>query len=195
MKEIKLVVPEEKAQEFAKDVAALLDKHDVKLENQEAPICLLPITERVKTFEDACKVANYDIDTFNENAEGWEPDIVAYMKLRIIAAALNEGWKPQFADDEYRWLPFFRYYTAEEIAEMTDERKEELGLVGARAHRGTRSGLGCVNSLHAWSNTHAGYASRLVCKSKELADYFGHQFKDIWKVYVGKWHELPPHRN
>ena len=56
------------------------------------------ITERIKTFEDACNelgiehpfVRSYNL-WMNYGAYN-QPDVDAYLKLRIIAAALNEGW-------------------------------------------------------------------------------------------------------
>ena len=70
------------------------------------------IMERVKTFEDALNelgdkhplVLQYRFNFNNEG--GWTDDMYArefeaYLKLRIITAALNEGWTPQFTEDEY----------------------------------------------------------------------------------------------
>ena len=83
-----------------------------------------PITERVKTFEDACRELGEDhpVVLAYQNTNLRDPevaeenrDILAYMKLRIIAAALNEGWKPQFTEDEWRWYPWFTLWTEEEL--------------------------------------------------------------------------------
>ena len=57
------------------------------------------IKERIKTFEDACDelgnehpfVKSYE--KYVNTASGEEADVIAYLKLRIIAAALNEGWE------------------------------------------------------------------------------------------------------
>lgn len=76
------------------------------------------VTERIKTFEDACAelgdkhpfVIQYKklYDCFlNDTAMNNSHDIIAFLKLRIITAALNEGWEPQFTDDEYRYYPWF----------------------------------------------------------------------------------------
>ena len=59
------------------------------------------IMERVKTFEDACRELGED-HPFVSAYTAWikheefddQEDILAYMKLRIICAALNEGWEP-----------------------------------------------------------------------------------------------------
>ena len=94
-----------------------------------------PVTERIKTFEDACaELGEYHpcVAAWNEynnttmacesNTEA--ADITAYIKLRIICAALNEGWKPQFVKDEYRWYPWFNLYTQEEIDNKDDDWKQ-----------------------------------------------------------------------
>lgn len=166
---------------------------------EEQEIDNLPITERVKTFEDACQILGENhpsVIAFNAfekdvlaavGAEDAE-DIVSYLKLRIIAEALNEGWKPKFTEDEYRWYPWFYLYTQEEIDDMTEERKKELSLLlwGGNAYHGSYCGLGCVNSGVAFSYSTAIYGSRLAVKSEELAKFFGRQFIEIWASYVFK---------
>jgi hypothetical protein len=59
------------------------------------------ITERVKTFEDACEVLGLNPENLPivENLpEKDRQSIVAYYKLTVIVRALNEGWKPDFSD-------------------------------------------------------------------------------------------------
>ena len=57
-----------------------------------------PVTERIKTFEDACKELGEEHPLVKE-WNCWQgccsADLAAYLKLRIICAALNEGWEPQ----------------------------------------------------------------------------------------------------
>ena len=59
-----------------------------------------PVTERIKTFEDACNelgeenvlVQAYRTAEFNTSGNQSDvSDVVAYLKLRVIAEALNEG--------------------------------------------------------------------------------------------------------
>lgn len=83
-------------------------------------------------------------------------DFIAFLKLRIIAAALNEGWEPTFDKDEERWYPWFKI--------------KQGGLVCAYAY--------CTGSLSG-----VNYGVRLVFKSKELAEYAGKQFTDIYKDF------------
>ena len=190
MKQIMLNVPDDVAQDFGEKVKGLLSEFDIEADNDGVLDCLLPITERVKTVEDALRVLgtpDEEIKDFFKPFEKLGKDVVAYMKLRVITEALNEGWKPKFTDDEYRWFPWFRYYTKEEIEEMTEEKKQKLGLVGAAAGAGSRGGLACVYSSSGWSYSSASVGSRLAYKSEALADYSGKQFKDIWVDYVGKF--------
>ena len=70
------------------------------------------VTERIKTFADACCELGFDhplvkaYDNYMSLAHKLNKDdydVVAYLKLRIITEALNEGWKPQFTKGERRW--------------------------------------------------------------------------------------------
>ena len=86
-----------------------------------------PITERIKTFEDACDelgeenvfVQAYRTAEFNTSGNQNDvSDVVAYLKLRVIAEALNEGWQPKFTKEEYLHYTWFYLYTQEEIGKM-----------------------------------------------------------------------------
>ena len=94
------------------------------------------VTERIKTFDDAYKalgenhpyVVQYDkiFECLVDEEEEMPKDIMAYTKLRIIAAALNEGWEPQFTEGEWRYFPWFYLYTQKEIDEMDEEEKSRV---------------------------------------------------------------------
>lgn len=151
-----------------------------------------PVTERIKTFEDAMKATGMTIP-LSENQLSYLPkDVVAYMKLRIIAAALNELHEttleefPKFTTDEYRYYPWFYLYTQEEIDEMDEEKKKSLWLFGGGSCDGAYCGLAAAYSDAAWSNSDADVSARLAVKTEELAVYFGKQFRDIWAEYVFK---------
>ena len=139
------------------------------------------VKERIKTFEDACKeLGNANPLVFEYNkAVGISNNVKAYLQLRIICAALNEGWEPKFTTDEYR------YYPKEEIDDMNEEDK---GRVGCRYNYSANVNGGLVvafaNNVSSYANTL--YASRLVFKSGELAEYAGKQFADIWDDFVFK---------
>lgn len=148
-----------------------------------------PVTERIKTFEDACKELGNDhpMVLAYQNTNLRDPDvaednrdIIAYLKLRIITAALNEGWEPQFTQDEWRWFPWFILWTEEELEEMSDEWKEEHSLIDFDDFKGEWAGFAFADSYYAPSYTLASIGSRLCYQSEALADYSGRQFADLW---------------
>lgn len=149
------------------------------------------VTERIKTFEDACKelgenhpfVKAYD-EVYNR-VETVGLDFHAYLKLRIIAAALNEGWEPQFTEDEWRYFPWFYLYTQKEIDEMDEEEKHRV-VFRSVSYAVADGGVACAHSSSDSSNTYANIGSRLAFKTRELAEYAGKQFIDIWADYVFK---------
>lgn len=115
------------------------------------------ITDRVKSFEDACQVLG--ISTNVPEVKGLprkhQKAIIANYKLIVIAEALNEGWKPNWQDsDEYKYYPWF---------DMSNP-----------------AGVGCSNAHAAASYTYASFGSRLCLKNRELAIYFGQTFTDLF---------------
>lgn len=115
------------------------------------------ITDRVKSFEDACQVLG--ISTNVPEVKGLprkhQKAIIANYKLIIIAEALNEGWKPNWQDsDEYKYYPWF---------DMSNP-----------------AGVGYSRTIYAASCTAADVGSRLCLKNRELAIYFGQTFTDLF---------------
>lgn len=116
------------------------------------------IMERVKTFEDACDVHGLDeVKLDIVGIDNHSKSIQAYAKLSIISEVLNEGWKPDWSNtNEYKYVPWF-------------EHKSGLGL--------------SYDDCDGWySSTDVG--SRLCFKSRELAEYAGKQFEDIYRDYL-----------
>ena len=158
------------------------------------------ITERIKTIYDAVnelaqRAGNGDceakrlIDEYNcLNSEKTSTDLLAYLKLRIITAALNEGWEPQFKEEEVRWFPYFVLWSKDEIDNMSDEDKDnrELLLWGGCAHDGARCGSSFSYSSYGWTNANAAVGSRLALKTEALATYAGRQFASVYaRFYIG----------
>lgn len=115
------------------------------------------ITDRVKSFEDACQVLG--ISTNVPEVKGLprkhQKAIIANYKLIIIAEALNEGWKPNWQDsDEYKYYPWF---------DMSNP-----------------AGVGFSSTHTAASAATANIGSRLCLKNRELAIYFGQTFTDLF---------------
>lgn len=189
MKSLSLNVPDEQAQAFAKELATLMKKHGVEVENKEALDAMRPITERVKTFEDAMAVLgeNHPLviqykeiyDNFLEEGGDGVKDIVAYIKLRIIVAVLNEGWQPTFSDDEYRYYPWFVFYTKEELDAMDEEERSRV-LGRSYYYAGAGAGVAYSYSNNASSVSSTGRGGRLCFKNRELAEYAGQQFLAIY---------------
>ena len=146
-----------------------------------------PITERVKTFEDACRELGEDnhlveqYRVIDENADFISDghDIFTYLKLRIIAAALNEGWKPQFTEDEERW--WFTLWTEKELSEKSDEWKADRHIISTGDYsRDWAAGFAFSTSFDAPSGSGAVFDSHLCFKSEALATYCGQQFIKLW---------------
>lgn len=188
-KTIQIEVPADKKAEWqevgGKTVLVMVDEKDNR-----------PVTERIKTFEDACNelgedhpmVSVYDALVTRANgeqslAEWMGKDVVAFLKLRIITEALNEGWHPKFTEDEYRYYPWFYIYTKEEYDNFSEEEKRRC--VGrAYSNANANGGLVCANASLASSNSYTYYGARLAFSNRDLAEYAGKQFIDIWADFV-----------
>lgn len=146
------------------------------------------ITKRIKTFDDALAalpaehpmVRNWTAMRGLEDK--FSPNLAAYAKLCIIAAALNEDWELHWGSDQVYYYPWFYIYSKVEVETMMQDRKDELVLLGGHADPGSSCGLGYVYSFLAWSNANIG--SRLAFRSKELAIYCAEQFIEIWAQYL-----------
>lgn len=183
---IKIAVPAGKKAEWVDGFLKLVDNEEAKEKK--------PVTERVKTFDDACKELGIDAEAIQQQ---WQDagitmlDEVAYQKLRIITAALNEGWEPEFKKDEYRYYPYCILYTKAEIEQKDDEWKDEYNLQlwigGGTSNYGALCGLAFASSYRAWSVAYASLSARLAHKTEELAIYSGKQFTELWaNYYTGK---------
>ena len=110
-----------------------------------------PITDRVKTYEDALEVLGRK--HFDEN--NLFPREIARRKLEIIIEALNEGWKPNLNNNqEYKWYCYFNWSSA---------------------------GLGFSSSFISPATAAAYFGIRLILKNKKLANYIGQEFKYLYK--------------
>lgn len=188
-KTIQIEVPADKKAEWqevgGKTVLVMVDEKDNR-----------PVTERIKTFEDACNelgedhpmVSVYDALVTRANgeqslAEWMGKDVVAFLKLRIITEALNEGWHPKFTEDEYRYYPWFYFYTKEEYDKFSEEKKRRcVGRADDNAH--AVGGLVYADSNDASSGSFANVGVRLAFSNRDLAEYAGKQFIDIWADFV-----------
>lgn len=121
------------------------------------------VTERVKTYLDAChELGREPLDEKKLLELGLTEHDIAYQKLTLIIEALNEGWKADVCDANVRrWYPWF----------------EPNGSPSSFAFLGSA----CANAF-----ANAGSGSRLCYKTRELAEYSAKQFIDIWKyIQIG----------
>lgn len=128
------------------------------------------ITNSVKSYADACKVLG--IEPMGEDsmkAQGFRPDEIARRQLETIAEALNEGWKPNWADtDEYKYYPYF-------YIEVSKVQTED-----GYAANGAAAGLSDAITIGAASNALAYIGSRLCFHDRETARYAGRTFTDLY---------------
>ena len=142
------------------------------------------IKDKVKTFEDAVAILGEEhplvaqfrvIESSFKEADN-NLHLFAYARLVIIAEALNEDWEPKFDSSMYRYYPWFYLYTKVEYEELDEDKRKECRVVGWSPH-------------YAFANNAASYlgashGSRLAFKTKELAEYCGKQFIDIWEKFL-----------
>ena len=119
----------------------------------------IPVTERIKTYEDACR--ELDIPLTPERCKGMTEDEAAYYSLKVIAKALNEGWEPDWSNiNQKKWSPWFK---------VTDTNP---------------AGLSYSLTIHTVSYTIATIGSRLCFKTSALAKYAGTQFIQLYEKYL-----------
>ena len=182
MKEVTIPIPDGKRAEWINGVLTLVD--EPKVDNR-------PVTERIKTLADAMEAlgqGNTLVEEYiavRDKLHTDTGDLIAYLKLRIIVAALNEGWEPKFEKGEYRYYPWFYIYTKEEYDELDDETKGRCVLRSGNHTYANYGFVFCYAAVDA-SHSYANYGSRLVFRTRELAAYAGRQFTEEWADFLFK---------
>lgn len=116
------------------------------------------IKELIKTFDDVLKHHNITLTEWSHRINNLLPDEVAYIQLKLIAQALNEGWTPDWTNsNDSKYYPWFDMGSASDV------------------------GVSCSNYVF-WNSVSIG-GSRLCFKSRELAKYAGNQFIELYKAY------------
>lgn len=172
-KKLEIEIPEGKTAVWRNGILTLIDEPEKD------------VRKRIKTFEDACHEIGIDAEAWNRDkiSLGLEPDVLAFLKLRIIVKALNEGWEPRFTEDECRYYPWFILYTGEEYNKLDEEEKSRVVY---RSYNYAPA-LGGVSYAYAYGGSsfaNAYIGVRLAFKTSELAAYCGRQFLDIWADFV-----------
>lgn len=172
-KKLEIEIPEGKTAVWRNGVLTLIDEPEKE------------VRERIKTFEDACREIGIDAEAWNRDkiSLGLEPDVLAFLKLRIIVKALNEGWEPRFTEDECRYYPWFILYTGEEYNKLDEEEKSRV-VCRSYNYAFALGGVSYAYAYYGSSFTLANIGVRLAFKTSELAAYCGRQFLDIWADFV-----------
>jgi hypothetical protein len=116
----------------------------------------MKITEKVKSFEEACTLTGENAS--DEKFSSGTTDEIAYKKIKVIARALNDGWVADWKNTSQRkYYPWFWVNTA-------------------------GSGLSYDDYGYACTATDVG--SRLCFKTSELAEYAGKQFEGLYNEFL-----------
>lgn len=149
------------------------------------------IMERVKTFEDACAILGENHTLVKEywgvvyNNIVITKNLIAYLKLRIICEALNEGWKHTNSDGECRYYPWFYIYNQNEYEKLNKDEKKKCSIVGRSSYDAYAfGGVVCSSAHFSTSFSYSYHGSMIVFKTRELAEYCEKQFIDIWADYL-----------
>ncbi|MGQ0738388.1 MAG: hypothetical protein ACT4OJ_04945 [Bacteroidota bacterium] len=107
--------------------------------------------ERIKSFDEACKQLGIDPATVCNDQD--TKDEAAYKRLKVVAKVLNNGWEPNWKDsNEWKYYPWFDLSSG--------------------------SGLSYYDFVGRYSASSVG--SRLCFQTRELAEYAGNQFIDLY---------------
>src|SRR5690606_27255140 len=62
------------------------------------------IKERIQTFDDVLQLNGIDADELKSTFEGLTTDEVAYIQVKLIVKAYNQGWTPNWSDSsDYKY--------------------------------------------------------------------------------------------
>lgn len=139
-----------------------------------------PVTDRIKTFEDACAAIGIAPEQFEEQYGEAPAHLQAYLKLDIICQALNEGWEPEFTEGEWRWYPWHFLWTEDELSSKDEDWKRSNALIPTGDYVTEYAGFACAYSVYATSGAAANFGFRLCLKNEVLSDYCGRQFIRLW---------------
>jgi hypothetical protein len=156
-----------------------------------------PVTERIRTMTDVLEelgsdhplVTQYRHWLDNTDPEQRDEYTATFLQLRMVCAAINEGWLPTFEPGEFRYWPYLWLYKDKKSAERYKSPGEEIFeipsavracLLGGIAADGAYAGLAFVNSSNAPGIASVHVGSRLCFLSSELALYAGKTFIDLW---------------
>ena len=145
------------------------------------------ITQRIKTFADCVEALGENNPLVKACCNVGKGDVTlkAFCMLRVIVAALNEGWQPTYAEGERRWYPWFKVLTNKEYNSLSKEQQSRVVCRvyhNSYAHGGFAFAFAFANFSSA--NAVTIYGSRLAFKSEQLAEYAATQFGEVWADFL-----------
>lgn len=119
----------------------------------------------IKTFDDACKALGYNntLPDFSTAPEKHKKAFSAHYQLVIIAEAINEGWQPDWNDE--------------------DQYKYEL-YPDVVVNEKNASGFGLSYDDYVYWRTSSDVGSRLCFESREKARHCFDTFLQLWEDYM-----------
>jgi hypothetical protein len=138
------------------------DGHEIDtLDKVSRTVTLKPIAkkpmERIKTVADLLADHGFTQAEFDRLTANLDSDEKSYRILKMLATSLNEGWTPDWNNDnQYKYYPWF----------------EMVGSSGFRFY-----------DCGDWYSR-SGVGSRLAFKSSELAEYAGKNFTEVYKQFM-----------
>ena len=128
------------------------------LEGLYGPSIKEDIRDRIKLPCDAFRELGIDYNDPMATGcpEELESGFVAFHRLQVICNALNEGWTPDWSDeDQNKYYPWFAF----------------------------RGGRFVFFGVH-YRCTYSHLGSRLCFRTRELADYAGRQFEELYNQFL-----------
>lgn len=139
------------------------------------------ITDKIKTFVDAVEMLgmnNQSVkDYLNLSERQCAKDIIAFARLKVITNALNEGWKPKYDILDGSYYTSFDMINKEEYERLNEDEKNKCIVFDIPNQEKIFALVSSKLSVAC-----EGY--KLAFKSRELAEYCGQQFINIWKDYL-----------
>lgn len=109
------------------------------------------------------------------------PDVEAYVKLRVVIAAIKGDWRPTrgFAGEENLWMPVFNIYPKEAAL---DEAAEEMRRTEYVLPTGEMAEY--VDAIEVTKDGKANQFERFVFSDPTIASNFGFNFRRLLAQFL-----------
>lgn len=138
--------------------------------------------DRIKTFEDAEELLGNQhplVEACDSCEFPGDDCLNAYLKLRVICAALNKGSKPD--PNGYMYYPVFELLYKDEYEYFKENKFKCINL---KNYNTSYYGMRCPMSEFEQAQTPSKYGDQLCLSSEKLSKYCGEQFIDLWADFL-----------